>query len=766
MRSAFVLPFLLAALSAFTPSAEAQRGTRHSKRAVGSTVQCLTGSYQGKILSRVEQFLGVPFAQPPLGDLRFRRPQPVPVLQPGDVAYGKVVDASSFHPRCVQTTSKETSEDCLYVNIYRNQGTTASAKLPVMVYIYGGSFYSGGASSYSPSTLVARSRDLNRPVIFVTLDYRLGALGFGASPALREAGALNLGLHDQRQALRWVKQNIKFFGGDPDKIMLFGTSAGAISVGYQMLAYGGNVTELIRGAILESGAPGTAFAFDHTSSFPAYTFLTESQKNVMVLAKTGCTGAADELSCLRGATVAQILAGQSQVRTSGGFPYGPVIDGDFLTDVPSKLLADGKFAQIPMIVGTQLDEGPEFVASKAFTSLNLTLDSQMISWLMAQTPDMTKEQATTFLSMYPSQQAYGSPYNTGDQKFLWKQFKRASSIFGDLGFEAPRRAFLAAANALDARNQAAAADGSLVTTTTITSVQAISTEIPVTVTSTLDGVQTTTSAPDRSTTSAPDSSTTSSSSTESSSSTVSSSSTASSFSTDSSSSSSSFPSSTSTTSATSAPPATQTCTMTADCSNTPPQNANKFCNKGLCSFRCRSGFTLRSSSSCVATSSSRRRRRDMASSSDTSAERSGESNTTTVVTYSGTFTGNVSTTVVQTVPVAYTPLPVYSYQFSQRTGNVDYLGAGHGDEIPWVFANGAVSNDDQLALRNAMSGYWIYFANDLNPNGPSSPIYWPQYVQSNLTQIQFKFGKQALIADTYRAKAISYVNEHPEIFGQ
>ncbi|GAA5830784.1 hypothetical protein JCM11251_001073 [Rhodosporidiobolus azoricus] len=784
MRSALLFP-LVAVLTVFAPSTTAQRNTRHSKRAVGSTVRSLTGTYQGKILSRVEQFLGVPFALPPVGDLRFRRPQPVPVLQPGDAQYGQIVDATAFHPRCIQTTSKATSEDCLYVNIYRNQGTSSTAKLPVMVYIYGGSGYSGGASSYSPSALVTRSQALSRPVIFVTLDYRLGALGFGASPALREAGALNFGLHDQRQALRWIKQNIEFFGGDPEKIMLFGTSYGAISVSYQMMAYGGNFTELIRGAILESGAPGTAFAFDHTSSFPAYTFLSEEEKNNRVLAKTGCTGAVDELSCLRQATVSQILAGQSSVRAAGGFPYAPVIDGEFLPDVPSKLLAAGKFAQIPMIVGSQLDEGPEFVASKAFTSLNMTLDSQMVDWLMAQTPGMTKGRATSFLSMYPDQQQYGSPFNTGSESFLWGKFKRASAIFGDLAFEAPRRAFLAAANAVDDRNKAAFLEGSLATTTTIIINEVTSTEIPVTVTSTIDTVQTSTSSSDavKTTTTSPDGGVTSASP----SSTTSSSSSAAAAaptqtcscrtgftlsgdacvnptaSTSSRNSPSTTPATTSFTTpsttvsmTTSAAATLQTCTASAECLNEVPKNANRYCAKGVCSFRCRAGFTLSSDSTCLDTSS-RRRRRALTSMEDASGLGDVIS---TVVTYEGVFVGNVSTTVVQTVPAVYTPLPVYSYQFSQRTGDVDYLGAGHGDEIPWVFANGAVSNDDQLALRDAMSGYWIYFANDLDPNGPSSPIYWPQYLQSNWTQIQFKFGQQALIA------AISYINQHPEIFGQ
>ncbi|GAA5943245.1 hypothetical protein JCM10213_007934 [Rhodosporidiobolus nylandii] len=359
MRS--TLSFLLVALLVALAPVEAERDSRHTRRAVGSTVTARTGTYQGKILSRVEQWLGVPFAVPPLGELRLQRPQPLPVVSPGDPDYGTVVSATAFYPRCIQQAStKATSEDCLRINIYRPQGTKNDAGLPVMVYIFGGSFYSGGANGYSPTNLVLRSQAIGKPTIVCTIDYRLGFLGFGASDALREAGLLNLGLHDQRQALRWVSENIQAFGGDPSKVLLFGQSAGAIAVSYQMLAYGGNLTELVRGAIMESGAPGTAFAFDHTSSFPAFSYPDEPMKNNLVLSKASCLSSADELACLRSATTSQILSGQANVRAYGGFPYAPVIDGEFLTDVPSKLLAAGKFAQIPTISGSQLDEGPDF----------------------------------------------------------------------------------------------------------------------------------------------------------------------------------------------------------------------------------------------------------------------------------------------------------------------------------------------------------------------------------------------------------------------
>ncbi|GAA5941730.1 hypothetical protein JCM3775_000087 [Rhodotorula graminis] len=639
--SPLALVLIVALLACALNAVSAAPPVRLNKRAVSLPVTCRTGSFQGKILSRVEVWRGIPYAQPPVGDLRFERPQPAPLVGLDDPAFGVVRDATAFKPRCLQTTSKENAEDCLTLNIYRPQGTPPSAKLPVAVYLFGGSFYSGGASSYSPSNMVTRSKTLNVPIIVITLDYRLGVSGFAASPALRGAGLLNNGLADQRQALRWIHDNVPYFGGDPDKLLLFGQSAGAISVSYQMLAFGGNLTELgVRGAIMESGAPGTSFALDHTSSYPAKKWLAEDAKNVIMLQKTGCTGAVDEIACLKSATTTQILSAQSTIRSYGGFPYAPTIDGEYLPDVPSRLLLSGKFAQIPFISGSQLDEGTDFMASTAFTSLNLTTDTQLTAWIRAQTPSMSATDAATFLRLYPNVQSAGSPYGTGDVKFLWKLFKRSSSMFGDLAFEAPRRLFLRAANLLDAANQATAANGTLVEST-VTVTQAV---------------------------------------------------------------------------------------VEGQLVNTTIVAANE-------------------------------------TSVDAGSNSTATTTTTTVI--EGSFSGNITNTTVTLAPFEYKPLKVWSYQFSQRpTGGFDYLGASHGDEIPWVWSTSTSTEAGADNLRNSMTDSWIYFVNYLDPNGSSSTLVWPQYEQSNKTQIQFKLGQQSLISDTYRSSAINFINSNQAIFGQ
>ncbi|ORY92403.1 Alpha/Beta hydrolase protein [Leucosporidium creatinivorum] len=419
-------------------------GGRLERRSVGSTISTPTGTYQGKILSRVEQWQGIPYAQQPIGELRFASPQPL-ALTNDTTVQSKIV----FGPRCGQYVNGVLSEECLNLNIYRPQGTRQTAGLPVMVYIFGGSFMGGGANSYKPTNLVLRSKAISKSVIIVTLDYRLGALGFLVSPELREQGALNLGLQDQAMAFQWVQDNIALFGGDPSKVTIFGQSAGAIAVSMHLSSIRPeNSTDLFRAAILESGAPGTAPAFDYTSSYPAKKAPSDGTKYSLILASAGCSAviAEEQLACLRNATAASILVGQSKVKTYGGFPYAPTVDGLMVPDLPSKLYSAGNLRRVPLIVGTNLDEGPEFVSSTTYYSTALTTDAQLLAWLGNQLPDATSTAIAALVRFYPSTQSYGSPYNTGNVKYLFKQFKRASSIFGDLAFEAPRRALLAAAN--------------------------------------------------------------------------------------------------------------------------------------------------------------------------------------------------------------------------------------------------------------------------------------------------------------------------------
>jgi len=147
------------------------------------------------------------------------------------------------------------AEDCLYLNVVRPAGYE-SGKLPVAFWIHGGGFYQGGGvdQRYNVSFMVQNSVNIGKPVIAVTINYRLSAWGFlSGSEELVDAGTLNLGLRDQRLALQWVQENIEAFGGDPDQVTIFGESAGAASVGFHLTAYSGRDDKLFRGAIMQSG---------------------------------------------------------------------------------------------------------------------------------------------------------------------------------------------------------------------------------------------------------------------------------------------------------------------------------------------------------------------------------------------------------------------------------------------------------------------------------------------------------------------------------
>jgi len=210
-------------------------------------VHIAQGDLQGVTAGGVESFKGIPFAAPPVGDLRWRPPAPAP-------SWSGVKRADAFGPICMQAAmgrfaDSQMSEDCLTLNVWRPAGAAPGAKLPVMVWIYGGAFVQGGSSlPYYDGTHFAE-----QGVILVSLNYRVGRLGFFAHPAL-DAGPgpiANYGLMDQIAALQWVRANIAAFGGDPANVTVFGESAGAISVNYLMASPAAR--GLFARAIAESG---------------------------------------------------------------------------------------------------------------------------------------------------------------------------------------------------------------------------------------------------------------------------------------------------------------------------------------------------------------------------------------------------------------------------------------------------------------------------------------------------------------------------------
>nr|VWP00041.1 Putative peptide synthase/polyketide synthase [Ganoderma boninense] len=347
-------------------------------------------------------FLGIPFAQPPIGKLRLQLPQPI-------ARYTGVINATTFGNQCIQQiTTQPTfppglppeippfvaslaelvdvpqSEDCLNINVIVPAGTRPGDGFPVaavstMLYgrsfhedfhptanlqwIYGGGFQVGSNAVRPGAVIVNRSIELGAPVIFVSMNYRLNAFGFLGGREIQKAGLGNLGLHDQREALRWVQKHISAFGGDPSKVTIWGQSAGSHSVALQMITNGGDTEGLFRAGWMESGsAPPTGSILKLQPTFD------------YIVLETGSTHPRRQRRkhSLRDRTAAEVAA----YAKSNYFPNA----------------SDATIARL--------------------------------------------------LELYPGNPAAGSPFGTGDQFAFTPEYKRLAAFQGDFMFQATRRFFL------------------------------------------------------------------------------------------------------------------------------------------------------------------------------------------------------------------------------------------------------------------------------------------------------------------------------------
>jgi len=316
--------------------------------------------------------------------------------------------------------------------VIKPRTASSTSKLPVVAWIYGGGFEVGSPAMYDGATVVERSVAMGTPVVYVSMNYRLSAFGFLASKEVRAAGIGNLGLQDQRQAFRWIQKYITAFGGDPAKVTIWGESAGAISVGLQMLANNGDNEGLFRAGFMESGSPLPVGPLENAQKY--YDAIVED---------AGCSGAADTLECLRAVPFATLKAAQDATPFIFAYqslvlPWYPREDGVFLTDNPQRLIQQGKVADVPFITGECDDEGTLF----SLSTLNITTDSEFNTWIKTfWLPDATAAQVNMLASLYPSNLEDGSPFDTGFLDAVTTQYKRIAAFQGDIIFQAPRRFF-------------------------------------------------------------------------------------------------------------------------------------------------------------------------------------------------------------------------------------------------------------------------------------------------------------------------------------
>jgi carboxylesterase type B len=395
------------------------------------TVTTLNGTYTGVYSDLYDQdfFLGIPYSQPPVGDLRFRQAQSLNSTWTG------TRNATEYSPECIGYGSDQwvlgniISEDCLTLNVIRPAGASPASKLPVGVWIYGGGQVQGGNRDprYNLSFIVQQSVYSRSPFIGVSINYRLQAWGYLFGKEVMEAGSANMGIRDQRLALHWIQENIVAFGGDPSKVTIWGESAGASGVGMQLVAYGGRDDKLFRGAIAESGGPTGGRAYLTPTQWQPY--------YDRIVNATNCSSSADSLSCLRTIptlTLSSIL--NSSVTT--GASWGPNIDGDFLQDSGTTQVLQGRFVKVPFLIGRNHDEGTMF----ATKGINTT--EQFLAAITAQGP--SNATALTLAALYPDIPSIGIPATLSgrpppSQASLGAQWKRAAAYAGDLQQHAPRR---------------------------------------------------------------------------------------------------------------------------------------------------------------------------------------------------------------------------------------------------------------------------------------------------------------------------------------
>jgi para-nitrobenzyl esterase len=357
-------------------------------------VQTASGSLLGARQGDVDEFLAIPFAKPPVGNLRFQKP----------VAFGEwsgVRDVGQRPNICLQQSDGQVvgSEDCLYLNVWSPRiaanADGVKTHVPVMIFIHGGAFDNGSGIGPTPSSDLYRGNDLAKlgQVVVVTINYRLGILGFLNHPALRKVmgHSGNLGILDQIEAMKWVRGNIAAFGGDPNNVTIFGESAGAMSVCTHVAQK--YQPGLFHRAIMQSGNCQAVPKSD------AEAFAVELSSRMNCSKST----AEETAACLTSVPVATIMAVQPNFKVENyqkdvGFrlPFAPTIDGTLYDQAPLTIIASGKHQKVPMIIGSNRYEVPGILY------FDVKTEQQAID-LLASMTNISSAEATKVINAYPTE---------------------------------------------------------------------------------------------------------------------------------------------------------------------------------------------------------------------------------------------------------------------------------------------------------------------------------------------------------------------------
>ncbi|KAL4783901.1 Alpha/Beta hydrolase protein [Aspergillus varians] len=386
---------------------------------------------EDKFPQPVDAFLGIPYARPPVGDLRFRPatklPESTEIIDASK--YGAIAPGKALLPG----PALEKSEDCLTVNVFRpsTHGESA-AKLPVAIYIHGGAFNRGSAATHKTASMVAWSQE---PFVAVSFGYRIGALGFLPSSVSKKEGLLNLGLRDQVFLFQWVQENIAHFGGNPGEVTLFGLSAGAHSIGHHLLNHDGQNPPLFHRVILESGAPTSR-------AVRPYNATVHEQQFRDFLQEVNCPSTLPESEIfpyLRSLPSSVITDAQTAVfdkyNPSLRWAFQPVIDGEIILRKPLDAWTSGQWHKVPIMTGFNSNEGTMYVDKK------MSDPAQFRDFWQNLLPQLSPSDLDTIDKLYPDPSIDpASPYvETRTGHGLGPQYKRNEAAYGHYAYVAPVR---------------------------------------------------------------------------------------------------------------------------------------------------------------------------------------------------------------------------------------------------------------------------------------------------------------------------------------